>query len=207
MVGINFSEGDLDWIRQHRLHIVAAGCVAWYILFAIMERFVRAVTDGSVKDAKPSTPGGEKPTTVQGFAFLIISTIHSGTVAFLVLLCVPQVLFADRPGDTINDQLRVDAVGGQELNLMFVAGHLYLAWVVFEVIFFTVWWRTFGKVSDMFHHVLFSVTGLYFVMNERPCGYYALVLMSMEASTPWLNLHLAFRGSDGSYRRLLGKVR
>ena len=202
------------WLQAYTAPVLLGGAIAWFVLFSIAEFVVRATTARSrlVREAAPTTPEGEKPTTVQGFAFLAISTLHSATVACLMIYCLPSVLLADPPsGSEIDAQLRFgffQSVGLQRIEtLVYIAGYTYTSWALFEVLFFTLHWRTFGKVADMFHHVLFSVTGVYFMSEADACGFYAVVLMAMETSTPWLNIHLAFRGSGGEYRRMLGKVR
>eukprot|EP00750_Incisomonas_marina_P032136 INCI8903.1.p1 GENE.INCI8903.1~~INCI8903.1.p1 ORF type:complete len:360 (-),score=45.68 INCI8903.1:174-1115(-) len=201
------------WLQAYTAPVLLGGAIAWFVLFSIAEFVVRATTARSrlVREAAPTTPEGEKPTTVQGFAFLAISTLHSATVACLMIYCLPSVLLADPPsGSEIDAQLRFgffQSVGLQRIEtLVYIAGYTYTSWALFEVLFFTLHWRTFGKVADMFHHVLFSVTGVYFMSEADACGFYAVVLMAMETSTPWLNIHLAFRGSGGEYRRMLGKA-
>lgn len=203
------------WLEAYTAPVLFGGAISWFVLFSIAEFVVRGATarSGLVREASPTTPAGEKPTTVQGFAFLAISTLHSATVACLMIYCLPTVLFAGPPsGSGLAAQLRFGFFRASESELqqmetlVYIAGYTYTSWALFEVLFFTLHWRTFGKVADMLHHVLFTVTGVYFMSEAETCGFYAVVLMAMETSTPWLNIHLAFRGSGGDYRRMLGKV-
>merc|ERR1711937_959101 len=91
-------------------------------------------------------------------------------------------------------------------DLLFVCGYLYVSWVLFEILFFSWYWRTFGKAIDMIHHLLFAATGLYFMTQPDVTAFYAGALMTMEASTPWLNLYLAFRHSTKGFLATLGKA-
>ena len=229
--GVNTSDLHplAEYLVGNAAPILLAGISAWFVLFALFEKLVRVLTakSGLVREATPTTPPGEKPTTVQGFAFLALSTLHSTTVATLVLSTFPALVFpgpvetgtggsigtagseselaSDSPG--LYSNLKFGVVDGELQAVAFTAGFVYTSWALFEVLFFTLHWRVFGKFSDMFHHVLFSAAGLFFMSNQYTCGFYAVVLMGMETSTPWLNLHLAFRGSSGATRRVLGKVR
>ena len=199
-----------DFLDQHAAAVLLGSIACWFLLFGLLERAVRAVTasSGLVLEATPTTPPQEKPTTVQGFAFLALSTLHSSTVAVLSLSTLPGILLGGgEPGTGAGDDLKFNAVAGDAVPVLFIAGYVYTSWALFEVLFFTLHWRLFGKVADMFHHVLFAATGLFFMSHPGECAYYAAVLMAMETSTPWLNLHLAFRASRGAYRQLLGTVR
>jgi hypothetical protein len=222
-----------QWLLDHAPLLLGAGVVTWCGLYVCMLAIVRALVP-SAPEAFPYTPASKKPNTAQGFAFLTISTLHCTLVAVLSWIVLSDQLFLDvvvGGGDAAGEeevissasastpsfdggwalqaaQLRIGAIGRRSTagNLLACAGGVYLSWVLFEVVFFSWHWKTFGKVLDMLHHVLFAVTGLFCMQQFVICGYYAAVLMGMEASTPWLNVHLAFRASPSSHLRFIGQV-
>lgn len=196
--------------KQELVPVLGTGVVTWWVLFRLAQCAVRRIVTNA-PEATPQTRNSMKPNTIQGFAFLFISTIHSTLVTVLswsVVLAVVSIGSTEAEVDKpLLDQLRVGTVKGSALIRGSTSGAIYLSWVLFEVIFFSYYWRTFGKVVDMIHHILFLFTGLFCWASADFCAYYGAVLMSMETSTPFLNLYLAFRNSERAHWRKFGQVK
>lgn len=192
------------------LELIGAFILLWLLFFLLASSTIRFTSKSrnlNIKEAKPETPSGDKPNTIQGYAFLFVSTVHSTIVATASITVVSRIFSSTSLSTNLLDQLRLqESFSVQDTMLITFAGILYESWVLFEIFFFTYYWKTFGKVEDMVHHILFAITGLFFIGNAEFMGYYAAILMSMEMSTPWLNLHLAFRKSNFHVLNSIGQV-
>jgi hypothetical protein len=179
---------------------------------------VRNLREFEIPEATPSTPQHKKPQTVEGYAFLVASTLHSSIVG--VLSVRKLVAYYFEPSDVVRLGLLFDpeyptkGSGGAEIfehhqhNSAFV-GEFYISWVLFEIIFIGHRWKKFGKLDDMLHHLLFFAVGVlirfrFHVGGRQLIPFYANALMAMEISTPFLNLHL---GCRGTWADTFGKVR
>ena len=200
---------------DHTGQIVVAAIVTWFVLFhacVALIRGFRGCADVAIPEATEGIPHARRPNTVQGYAFLVISTLHSVTVAVLSLNAIVAALSLPS-GQTADDDrslsqlLQIDVVSGYPKDITYVCGYLYMSWVLFEIVFFSWYWRIFGTYLDMLHHVLFAVTGAYFMSAPNVTAFYAGILMMMECSTPWLNLFLAFRHHKSVCWATLGKVK